>query len=114
MEQLMVDFSDAEENGLRIALEDQLVDKVIRGCKFHFMQTTEKVATLVTETDCQKRFFVHLARKITDCKDKENVLLIFKLLSGEAQPSQVLELITIEALTGTVHYKSLFQKNYIL
>ena len=33
-----------------------------------------------------------------DCKDKENVLFIFKALSGEAQPSQVLELITIKAL----------------
>ena len=94
IEQLMVDFSDAKENGLRAVLGNDLINKVIRGCKFHFMQSTEKVAMLVTETDMQKQMFIHLARKIPDCTDQEVVHLILSILGEEKRPSEAQHIIT--------------------
>ena len=57
IKQIMVNYSDAEENGLRDALGDEFVEKVLRGCKFHFLQSVAKVAAVVTETDTQKTMF---------------------------------------------------------
>ena len=36
IKQTMVDYSDAEENDLCLALVDDFVEKVLRGCNFHF------------------------------------------------------------------------------
>ena len=46
IEQIMVDFSDAEENGLKDALGSNFVKKVLRGCEFHYMKSVVKVAKL--------------------------------------------------------------------
>lgn len=94
LQQLMVDFSDAEDRAVREVLPENLVEKIFRGCKFHFMKSVEKVATLVTETENQKALFVHLASKIPNCKDKETVKLIFNVLCGEAETKEVCHLVT--------------------
>ncbi len=64
-------FSDAEENGLREALGDWLVDKVLRGCKFHFIQSAQKVAILVTDTEGQQVMFVAIAQLIPNCVEEK-------------------------------------------
>ena len=71
---MMVDSSDTEENGLHAALSGNLINKMVRGCKFHHMLSTEKVTMLVTETEMRrvlsfnkgvsvmKQMFIHLAK----------------------------------------------------
>ena len=81
--QIMVDYSDAEENGLRQSLGHEFVDKVLRGCLFHFMQSAQKVAVLVTETENQRKLFIDLCRIVTSSKEQSTVFDIFSVLCGE-------------------------------
>ena len=50
-EHITVDFSDAVEVGLRQALGDTIVDKLVRWCKFHFLQSAAKVARLAADNE---------------------------------------------------------------
>ena len=58
IEQIMVDFSDAEDAGLRKALGEDFVNRVLRACDFHYKQSVYRVATFVTETTPQQELFL--------------------------------------------------------
>ena len=98
LEQIMVDFSDAEDNGIKEVLGPYLADKIIRGCKFHFLQSAQKVAILVTKTQNEELIFIHLAKKIPDCDSKDHVKLVFQVLAGTTKPAVAINLITEEDL----------------
>ena len=60
-------------------LSSQLIGSYsYRGCKFHFLQSPQKVTILVTKTQSEELIFIHLAKKIPDCESKEHVQLVFR------------------------------------
>ena len=50
-----------------------MIDKVLIGCKFHFLQSVVKVAVLVTDTESQQFVFIAIAKLVPDCNDEEKV-----------------------------------------
>ena len=89
VEQIMVDFSDAEEKGLREALGDDYINSKLRGCEFHFKQFVNKVAKLVTETELQEKMFHAIANLIPSCEDETKVRLYFSVLGGMEPVSSI-------------------------
>ena len=85
----MVDFSDAEENGLREALGDDYINSKLHGCEFHFKQSVNKVAKLVTETELPEKMFHAIANLIPSCEDETKVRLYFSVLGGMEPVSSI-------------------------
>ena len=56
---------------MRDALGEDLYNKVIRSYKFHFMQSVQKVAQLVTETNNQHSTFIAMGRLIFETEEDD-------------------------------------------
>lgn len=78
-----MDFDDAQYKGLQQCLGEELAKKVIRGCSVHGQRSVNRVCKLACQTEAGTRVFKTLARKIEEGPEKENVLLIFEVLSGK-------------------------------
>ena len=79
---ILVDFDDAQYKGLKQCLGEELARKVIRGCSVHWQRSVNRVCKLVCQSEAESRIFKTLALKIEQETDKENVYLIFNVLSG--------------------------------
>ena len=75
---ILVDFDDAQYKGLKQCIGEELARKVIRGCSVHWQRSVNRVCKLVCQSEAESR----LAFKIEKETDKENVYLIFNVLSG--------------------------------
>jgi hypothetical protein len=69
---IMIDFSEAQHNGLLEALVNLLSDcdgesifnRLICGCKVHYMRSVMRVAKLVTDTIEEQNLFINVCRRI--------------------------------------------------
>lgn len=80
---ILVDFDDAQYNGFRDCLVEELTKKVLRGCSVHWMRSVNRVCKLVCKGEKEEEIFKILASKIKDEENKDNVILLFQILSGE-------------------------------
>ena len=79
---ILVDFDDAQYKGLQQCLGEELAKKVIRGCSVHWQRSVNRVCKLACQSEDEIRVFKALAKKIEEEQNKDNVLLIFDVLSG--------------------------------
>ena len=103
----MDDFDDGQYKGLQQCLGEDLSLKVIRGCTVHWQRSVNRVCKLVCRNDTEVRIFKALARKIEDESEKENVLLLFDVLSGTRQLQEARQLVGKDLFSefDTVHNK---------
>ena len=104
---ILVDFDDGQYKGLQQCLGEDLSLKVIRGCTVHWQRSVNRVCKLVCRNDTEVRIFKALASKIEDESEKENVLLLFDVLSGTRQLQEVRQLVGKDLFSefNTVHNK---------
>ena len=104
---ILVDFDDGQYKGLQQCLGEDLSLKVIRGCTVHWQRSVNRVCKLVCRNDTEVRIFKALASKIEDESKKENVLLLFDVLSGTRQLQEVRQLVGKDLFSefDTVHNK---------
>ena len=48
---VVTDWSDAEINGLRMAVGKDTAEKLLKGCKVHWQRSCQRVADKVTKTE---------------------------------------------------------------
>ena len=104
---ILVDFDDGQYKGLQQCLGEDLSLKVIRGCTVHWQRSVNRVCKLVCRNDTEVRIFKALASKIEDENEKENVLLLFDVLSGSRQVQEARQLVGKDLFSefDTVHNK---------
>ena len=104
---ILVDFDDGQYKGLQQCLGEDLSLKVIRGCTVHWQRSVNRVCKLVCRNDTEVRIFKALASKIEDESQKENVLLLFNVLSGTRQLQEARQLVVKDLFSefDTVHNK---------
>ena len=66
---------------------------MIRGCSVHWQRSVNRVSKLVCQSEAQTRIFKTFAKRIEDETKKENVLLIFDVLSGNRKLEDAKQLI---------------------
>ena len=83
LKQILVDFDDAEYNGLVQVLGKDLAEKVIRGCSVHWMRSVNSVAKIVCTSSEEENVFKSLGKVIQESEKKDIVLKIFDVMSGK-------------------------------
>jgi hypothetical protein len=84
LKQIMVDFDDAEYNGLKQVIGEKLAEKIIRGCSVHWLRSLNRVCSLVTTSTEEEIVFKAIGKKIEEVEGKEDVLQLFDVLCGNA------------------------------
>ena len=83
MKQILVDFDDAEYNGLVKVLGKDFAEKVIRGCSVHWVRSANRVAKIVCTSSDEESVFKYLGKIIQESQEKDAVLKIFDVMSGK-------------------------------
>ena len=93
---IVIDWSDAEANGLRKAVGDIVANRLLKGCQVHWSRSYQRVAEKVCRTVEEKKVYNRIASCIPCSKSKANVLLLFPVLCGE-KPVEALHLSDMQA-----------------
>ena len=80
---IVIDWSDAEANGLRKAVGDIVANRLLKGCQVHWARSYQRVADKVCRTAEEKTAYNRIASCILCSKSKANVLLHFQVLCRE-------------------------------
>ena len=80
---IVIDWSDAEANGLRKAVGDIVANRLLKGCQVHWARSYQRVAGKVCRTAEEKTAYNRITTCIPCSKSKTNVLLHFQVLCRE-------------------------------
>lgn len=89
--QILVDFDDAEYNGLVKVVGKDFAEKVIRGCSVHWMKSVNRVAKIVCTSDDEESVFKYLGKIVQEVAERDMVIKIFDVMSGKIDISSALE-----------------------
>ena len=96
---VVVDWSDAQCNGLRLALGKELADKLLRGCEVHWNRSYQRVSEKVckhhhpAKWQIAQQAFHLIAAAITKAKSQDQVYRLFRCLCGELKVCDVRALV---------------------
>ena len=91
LKQILVDFDDAEYNGLVEVLGMDFAQKVIRGCSVHWMRSVNRVAKMVCASRDEESVFKYIGKIIQETQDKDTVIEMFDVLSGKKDVKEATE-----------------------
>jgi hypothetical protein len=80
LKEILVDFDDAQANGFRKAMGEEVANKVLRGCKVHWLRSVQRVSKMVTKNQEEAALFERIAKKATTVREKKDVYAIFDIL----------------------------------
>ena len=82
--EILLDFDEAEASGFRDAFGEEITN-LIRGCSVHFIRSSMRVAKQVNPSTSSAGYqlFMAIAKLIPDNSNKDEVMLAFRILSGE-------------------------------
>ena len=109
---ILVDFDDAKYKGFEECLGEELTKKVLRGCSVHWMRSVNRVCKLICKGENEDEIFKALASSIKDEDSKDNVILLFQVLSGEKGIDEAIAFLpdhlkSISSSTSNHHWKKL-------
>ena len=93
LRQIMVDFDQAQYNGLQKALGADLARNVIRGCSVHWKTSVNRVNKIVTKSKDEFDIFRTLAFKVPELEDQGDLMLIFDVLCTKVAPARATHLL---------------------
>ena len=91
---VILDWSDAQINGLKAAIGDQLADSLLKGCKVHWIRSCQRVADRVALTnnkDLEEKIFLQIVRKIQSLENAVDTVACFETLCGARSIQQLFE-----------------------
>ena len=91
---VILDWSDAEINGLKAAIGNALAMSLLKGCKVHWIRSCQRVANRVaspTNKDLEKKLFLQIAEKIQSLESVVDTIACFETLCGVRTTKQLQE-----------------------
>ena len=85
---LVVDWSDAQIKGLQLAVGNEKAEKLLKGCRVHWLRSCQRVAERISHSNDRQRerdLFVHLAKQIPSLGSVLAVIACFEALCGVRQ-----------------------------
>lgn len=83
LKMILVDFDDAQANGLKRAIGEATAEKLLRGCQVHWARSLQRVAKLVTKSKEELDIFLSLGKQIPKLDSCDEVKKMFEILSGK-------------------------------
>ena len=85
---LIVDWSDAQIKGLQLAVGNATAERLLKGCRVHWIRSCQRVAEKVAlshDKQRERNLFVHLAKQIPSLTSAISVIACFETLCGIRQ-----------------------------
>ena len=82
---VLIDWSDAEANGLKHAVGKELAENLLKGCKVHWNRSCQRIADRIATSDdrpWEKDIFLRICYTIPKCKTSLEVVACFETLCG--------------------------------
>ena len=93
LRQIMVDFDQAQYNGLQKVLGPDLAKNIIRGCSVHWKTSVNRVNKIITKSKDEFDIFRKLAYQVHELEDQADIMLIFDVLCAKVPPSRATHLL---------------------
>eukprot|EP00112_Aurelia_sp_Birch-Aquarium-sp1_P003871 Seg1437.4 transcript_id=Seg1437.4/GoldUCD/mRNA.D3Y31 product="ATP-dependent helicase SGS1" protein_id=Seg1437.4/GoldUCD/D3Y31 len=108
LELILVDFDDAQANGLKEALGAEKCGNVLRGCHVHWTRSLDRVSKLATRSQEERDLFINIGRMIPNVRSKDTVIQLFDVLGGKSPVSTVPDLESVaNPSISTKHWSQL-------
>ena len=94
LQAIIIDWSDAEINGLKAAIGSKLAMSLLRGCKVHWLRSCQRVADRVASAEnksLEKDIFLRIAGKIQFLKSAVDTIACFETLCGVRTVTQLVD-----------------------
>ena len=91
---IITDWSDAEISGLKMAIGKDLAEKLLKGCKVHWIRSCQRVADKVAKSRDKKRerdIFIKISSHIQTLECTVHIVACFESLCGVRSVSQLLK-----------------------
>lgn len=82
---VVIDRSDAEINGLKLAVGQDLAEQLLKGCSVHWQRSCQHIADRVISSNDrakEKKIFLKIAYSIQKLTDSLSVIACFETLCG--------------------------------
>ena len=92
---VVVDWSDAEANGLRDAVGSEAANKLLKGCQVHWIRSYQRAGEQVVKSQATNKRKLELeafgivAAQITKAKSQQDVFKLFQCLLGSCTLSEI-------------------------
>ena len=83
LQQIMVDFDQAQYNGFERSMGATITSKVLRGCSVHWKRSVNRVSDIVTKSRDEHDIFRALGHALQDLTEQSDVRMIFDVLCGK-------------------------------
>ena len=83
---IVIDWSKAEMNGIKLAIVEEVAERLLRGCRVHWIRSCQRVSERVsksTDKTKEKVIFRKISSAITVLSDRQDIIRCFKALCGE-------------------------------
>ena len=92
LQAVIMDWSDAQINGLKAAIGDSQATSLMKGCKVHWIRSCQRVADKVTSNKSNEReIFLKVTQKIQSLSTAVDVIACFEALCGVRSLVQLLD-----------------------
>ena len=91
---IITDWSDAEISGLKMAIGKDLAEKLLKGCKVHWIRSCQRVADKVAKSRDKKRerdIFIKISSRIQTLECTVHIVACFESPCGVQSVSQLLK-----------------------
>ena len=69
--------------GLKLAIRDDWANKLLKGCRVHWIRSCQRVSEKIFKSSTEKKVFKELSSAITCLKKPTNIIACFQSLCGE-------------------------------
>lgn len=91
---IVIDWSAAEMKGLKLAIGDEHANKLLKGCRVHWIRSCQRVCDRICKSSIEKNVFKTLSTAITCLKKPTNIIACFQALCGERSVASMTSIVT--------------------
>ena len=99
---VVVDWSDSEINGLKMAIGKKTADKLLKGCKVHWQQSCQRVADKVLSSHDRRRkkdILLKICSLVQTVTSTVSVVACFETLCGVRSVTYLVDILSTLGLT---------------
>ena len=101
---VVTDWSDAEINGLKMAIGKENAEKLLKGCSVHWQHLCHRISERITSTEEEQCIFLKITNHINKSKNSEDIVACFEALCSARSVTDLLKKIPTLCSSDDAHF----------